>query len=128
VGLLYFLPGIAAQVANAWWSPEGGGSSTAVFGVMGALLAYVVRNRARPMVRAPFVAIACVALGTAVVTMLSHDGHGVGVLVGALASLLLRPSPIGDGPGTGAPGVPVTGIHVSPPVRPDAAKDGTLSL
>jgi len=39
--------------------------------------------------------VACVALGAAVVITTFRDGHGVGVLVGALTSLLLHARPVG---------------------------------
>jgi|GEM_PF-1042123 len=94
---LYLVPGVAGQAVNAWWSPDGGGSSTAVFGVMGGILAYVVRHRAHPSVPAPVVVVACVALVGGVVLTAFRDGHGVGVLVGALTSLLLHPRPVGPG-------------------------------
>ncbi|MEO8375678.1 MAG: rhomboid family intramembrane serine protease [Sphingomonas bacterium] len=84
---LYFIPGIAGQAINYSWDPHGGGSSTAAFGVMGGLLAYVLRNTRRtPLLLVP---VAVISLGAAAMLGWFHDGHGPAMLVGAAIGLLL---------------------------------------
>jgi rhomboid protease GluP len=86
--IVYFAAGVAGQLVNFIWSSGSGGSSTAIFGVMGSLLLYVVMNRAR--LRRPFQFIAHLGLLAAVFMMVLRDGNGVGLIVGAaLASLLV---------------------------------------
>lgn len=116
-GLLavYFGSGLAVQIASAWWDPAGGGSSPAIFGVIGALLAYVVRQGLGrpassvrlPDIQMPFVIIAGLGLLAGPVLALFRDGHGPGMIAGALLSLLLlRPRTAGlpgqDGSGPSA--------------------------
>jgi len=85
---LYFIAGIAGQAINYGWDPYGGGSSTAAFGVMGGLLAHVLRNARRtPLLLVP---VAIAGLGAAAVLSWFHDGHGPAMLTGALVGLLLR--------------------------------------
>jgi membrane associated rhomboid family serine protease len=84
---IYFAAGLAGQTANHFWESGIGGSSTAIFGVMGSLLVCVIRNRQEFLL--PFVFIASVGLAASIVMLLSADGHGVGLVVGgAVASLL----------------------------------------
>ena len=47
VWMLYFVSGVVGQLVNYSWLPEGGGSSTAAFGLMGSLMAYVLWRRHR---------------------------------------------------------------------------------
>jgi len=42
IWLLYFVPGLVGQFVNFWWDPHGGGSSPAIFGVIGSVLTYVL--------------------------------------------------------------------------------------
>lgn len=90
--LLYFVAGVAGQVANYAWNPTGGGSSTAVFGVMGSLLVYVLWTRQYVPKQYPIFAVLGI-LG-AVAMIFVHDGHGPGLLSGAalaVAICWLRP-------------------------------------
>lgn len=88
---LYFVPGVAGQAVNYVWRPDGGGSSTAIFGVMGALLIYVCRRR-NEMPRQYFI-FALLGLCGAVAMSFVRDGHGPALLVGALSAVTLRMPP-----------------------------------
>ena len=92
VWLLYLLPGVVGQLVNIGWKPGGGGSSTAVFGLMGAILVYVLWHRKVAPKQYPIFAI--LGLCGAVVMIFTHDGHGPGLLTGAaLAALICWLSP-----------------------------------
>lgn len=103
--VVYFGAGLVGQIASAWWDPIGGGSSPAIFGVIGALLTYVARHglgwpascAAPPAIEKPFVVIASLGLLAGPLIALFQDAHGFGIIAGALLSLLLlRPGPAGD--------------------------------
>ena len=85
---LYLIPGIAGQAVNYSWRPDGGGASTGVFGVMGALLAYVCRHRNQGP-RQYFV-FALLGLCGAGALCFVRDGHGPSMLIGALTAAALR--------------------------------------
>ena len=89
--LLYFVPGLIGQLVNYAWAPEGGGSSTAIFGVMGTLLMYVLLHRKT----APrqYSVFAVLGICGAVVMCFTHDGHGPSLLSGAVLAALMGPSP-----------------------------------
>src|SRR5689334_10621039 len=85
--IVYFAAGLCGQLVNYIWNSGSGGSSTAVFGVMGSLLIYIVMNRARLLT--PFQFIAHLGLLAAVFMIVLRDGDGVGLIIGvAVASLL----------------------------------------
>jgi rhomboid protease GluP len=97
---VYIGSGVVSQVVNALFFPDlGGGSSSAIFGVMGAMHAYVLRHglgrpdssASPPRIEKPFLVVSSLSVAGAVVLAIFHDGHGVGLLTGALLSLLLRP-------------------------------------
>jgi membrane associated rhomboid family serine protease len=103
--VVYFGAGLIGQIASAWWDPTGGGSSPGIFGVIGALLTYVVRHglgrpassASPPAIAKPFVVIASLGLLTGPLIALFQDGHGPAIIAGALLSLLLlQPHPVGD--------------------------------
>lgn len=89
--ILYLVPGIAGQAINYAWRPDGGGSSTAVFGVMGGLLMYVCRRRNE--VPRQYFAFALLGICGAIVMSFVRDGHGPSLLAGALLAVVLRPEP-----------------------------------
>ncbi len=92
VWFLYFVPGVVGQLVNYAWNPDGGGSSTAAFGVMGSLLVFVLwqRNTAPKQ----YSIFAALGLCGAVVMCFTRDGHGPGLLTGAaLAALICWLSP-----------------------------------
>lgn len=80
--LVYFGSGLVGQIMNFVWDLGSGGSSTAIFGLMGSLLICIIRHRI--MLLMPFVLIAGAVLLTSVVMVASRDGHGVGLITGAL--------------------------------------------
>ena len=85
--LVYFAAGLVGQTVNYFWDSGIGGSSTAIFGVMGSVLIYVIRNRKELLL--PFAFIAGAGLLSGIVMLMSRDGHGVGLAVGAsIASML----------------------------------------
>jgi membrane associated rhomboid family serine protease len=85
--LLYFVPGVIGQLVNYAWSPKGGGSSTAVFGVMGAILMYVLLQRKSAPRQYPVFAV--LGICGAVVMCFTHDGHGPSLLTGAVLAALM---------------------------------------
>lgn len=86
--LLYLVPGVVGQVVNHIWSPDGGGgSSTAVFGVMGSVLVYVLWHRKSAPKQYPIFAI--LGLLGALVMIFTRDGHGPGLLTGAALAALI---------------------------------------
>ena len=91
--VIYFTAGVLTQCLIYAWSPTSGGSSSALFGVMGSLCGYVLRHRR--LAASPFVGIASVAvIGAAGLTMLFRaDGHGPGFLIGALLAAFLAAEP-----------------------------------
>lgn len=86
--MVYFASGLAGQIVNYFWDSGRGGSSTAIFGIMGSLLIYVLRNRKSLLL--PFSFIAGTGLiFSPTIMILSRDGHGVGLFVGALVASVL---------------------------------------
>ena len=79
--VVYFAAGLVGQLVNHFWALGSGGSSTAVFGVAGSLLIYIIRNRNMLLLPFPFIASAGLLAG--VLMLAFRDGHGVGLLVGA---------------------------------------------
>jgi rhomboid protease GluP len=85
---LFFVAGIGGQLVNHVWLPEGGGTSTAIFGCAGAVLAWFMREkRTVPIV---YLALAVAGLIAAAVLGGFRDGHGPAMLVGALIALFLK--------------------------------------
>ena len=85
--VVYFAAGVSGQIVDFLWNSGSGGSSTALFGVMGSLLIYIILNRARLL--RPFQFIAHLGLLAAVVLIVLRDGHGVGLVIGAAVASLL---------------------------------------
>lgn len=88
VWAIYFVSGIVGQAVNYQWSPDGGGTSTAAFGLMGALQVYLFRRRSG--IPAGYLVLPALALTGSVLMCFIHDGHGPGFLAGALVGFLLR--------------------------------------
>lgn len=85
--IVYLAAGLCGQIVNLLWNSGSGGSSTAIFGIMGGLLIYIILNRAR--LQPPFQFIAHLGLLAAVIMVVLRDGHGVGLLIGAAVASLL---------------------------------------
>jgi rhomboid protease GluP len=89
---LYLVSGVGGQAVNYLWRPDGGGSSTGIFGVMGALLMYVCRHR-NEIPRQYFI-FALLGLCGAVALSFVRDGHGPSLLVGALLAAAFHTPPL----------------------------------
>ena len=102
IWFLYFVPGVVGQLVNYAWSPNGGGSSTAAFGVMGSILIYVLlRSKSAPR---QYPVFAVLGICGAVVMCFTRDGHGPGLLTGAvLAALICWLSPQEQQPNNALP-------------------------
>jgi membrane associated rhomboid family serine protease len=103
IWLLYFGSGVFGQLANYSWLPEGGGSSTAAFGLMGALMVYVIRQRRS--VPKQYLLFAALGLCGAVAMCFMRDGHGAGFLSGAFLAALIY--------GRSQEGQPNSALHAS---------------
>ncbi len=86
--IIYFGAGLAGQIANYYWIKGGGGSSTALYGVMGSLYMYIVLHRTTFPQGYIFLSLAGF-LGASILCFFS-DGHAPGLLVGGALSLALR--------------------------------------
>ena len=84
---IYFVSGMVGQLANYSWLPDGGGSSTAAFGTMGSLLVWVLWQRSSTPLQ--YVIFASLGLCRALGLSLVHDGHGPGMLAGAMIAMVL---------------------------------------
>jgi membrane associated rhomboid family serine protease len=85
--LLYFIAGLVGQLFNYLWDRGGGGSSTAIYGVMGSLLIYMYCYRKEfPW---PYFALSIAGICGAIVLFFVKDGHAPGLLTGALLGALL---------------------------------------
>ena len=93
---LYFIPGLLCQAVNYLWNPNGGGSSTGIFGVIGGLYLYILRYRRTLPV--PVLALSIAGLCAGVLLCVPRDGHGPGLLIGAAVATLLPavPPPVED--------------------------------
>ena len=95
VMLIYFGTGIVGQIVNFYWetTPGGlstgrGGSSTAIYGVIGSLLMYIMINR-KTFPKGYFLIPIAGFLGAAVLVFF-EDGHAPSLLVGGMLGLILR--------------------------------------
>jgi len=85
--LIYFTAGLVGQIFNFYWNKGGGGSSTAIYGVIGSLYTYIVLNRNKFPSGYIFLPIAGF-LG-AVILCFFQDGHAPGLLTGGILSWFL---------------------------------------
>ena len=93
--LIYFATGIVGQIVNFYWEttpgglPAGkGGSSTALFGVAGSLMMYILLNQ-KTFPKGYILIPIAVLLGSSVLVFY-EDGHAPALLFGAMLGLLLR--------------------------------------
>jgi rhomboid protease GluP len=88
---LYFVSGLVGEVCIYTLEPtwaDGGGSSFAIYGVMGSLFIFAFRHRRefpRPKMRSPILGL-CLAI----FLWLIHDFHGAGMLTGALLACTMQ--------------------------------------
>lgn len=87
VWFLYLVPGVVGQLVNIGWKPGGGGSSTAIFGLMGTVLVYVLWHRQVAPRQYPIFAI--LGICGAAVMIFTQDGHGPSLLTGAALAMLI---------------------------------------
>jgi len=88
IALTYFTTGLAGQLVNYYWEKGGGGSSTALYGVIGSLYMYLVLHR-RNFPRGYFLIPVAGFLG-AVVLCFFKDGHAPSLLIGGIVSLAFK--------------------------------------
>ena len=86
--IIYFGSGLAGQIVNYYWNRGGGGSSTALYGVIGSLFVYILLNRKTFPQGYIFLAIAGF-LG-AIILCFFKDGHAPALLVGGCLSVALQ--------------------------------------
>ena len=93
--LIYLATGIVGQLVNFYWEttpgglPAGkGGSSTALFGVAGSLMMYILLHK-RTFSRGYLVIPIAVLLGASVLVFY-EDGHAPALLFGAMLGVVLR--------------------------------------
>jgi membrane associated rhomboid family serine protease len=87
---LYFVSGLMGEVCFYIFEPSanGGGSSVAIYGVMGGLFIYAIRHRRElPLTTIGFV---IAGLCPSVFLWFRYDFHGTGILTGALLACMMR--------------------------------------
>jgi hypothetical protein len=86
--IIYFVAGVGGQLANYYWERGGGGSSTAIYGVMGSLYIYVLMNsRAFPK---GYIFLSVAGFSGATVLCFFQDGHAPALLIGGAVALALQ--------------------------------------
>ena len=93
--LIYFGAGIIGQIMNFYWettpgglSTSGGGSSTALYGVIGSLVIYIMINR--KLFPKGYILIPIAVFLGVTVLLFFEDGHAPSLLVGGMLGLILR--------------------------------------
>jgi membrane associated rhomboid family serine protease len=84
--LIYFGAGLTGQIVNFYWNAGRGGSSTALYGVMGSLFMYILLNR-KTFPRG-YILIPIAGFFGATVLCFFKDGHAPSLLVGGILSLV----------------------------------------
>jgi membrane associated rhomboid family serine protease len=86
--IIYFVAGLTGQIFNYYWNKGGGGSSTAIYGVMGALLMYIVFHR-NEFPRA-YIFLPIAGFLGAIILCFFQDGHAPALLAGGILSLAFQ--------------------------------------
>lgn len=93
--LIFFATGLVGQIVNFYWETtpgglptSGGGSSTALFGAAGSLMAYILSNRT--VFPKGFLLIPIAVLLGAIILVFYEDGHAPALLFGAALGIMLR--------------------------------------
>lgn len=93
--LIYFGAGLVGQIVNFYWERTGGGlasvkggSSTALYGTMGALLMYLLINR--KFFPKGYILIPFAGFPGATILCFFKDGHAPSLLAGAMLSLFFQ--------------------------------------
>lgn len=84
--LIYFGAGLMGQIFNFYWGKMGGGSSTAIYGVMGSLFMYILFHR-KTFPKGYILLSIAGFLGSAILCFFK-DGHAPSLLVGGMLSLI----------------------------------------
>ena len=92
--VIYFVAGVTGQFFNYYWNKGGGGSSTAIYGVMGSLFMYIFLNRDQFPKGYIFLSIA--GFFGAVILCFFQDGHAPGLIAGGITSFLLQKFDAGE--------------------------------
>jgi membrane associated rhomboid family serine protease len=79
--------GLLSQIFLNLWLPYSGGSSSAAFGLIGALFCYLLRERKQALL--PFVVLPAVGLLAGAMLAFARDGHGAGMWFGAIIACAL---------------------------------------
>jgi hypothetical protein len=91
--LIYFGAGLAGQIVNYYWNRGGGGSSTALYGVMGSLYMYILLNRKN--FPKGYIWLSIAGFLGAITLCFFKDGHAPALLVGGALSLALQGQSLG---------------------------------
>lgn len=88
--IIYFVSGLVGQIVNYYWGAKiTGGSSTAIYGVMGSLYMYIVLNR--KTFPPGYIYLSIAGFSGAIILCFFKDGHAPALLAGgALSSILQR--------------------------------------
>ena len=87
--IIYFGAGLAGQIVNYYWAAKiSGGSSTAIYGVIGSLFMYILLNR--KTFPAGYIFLPIAGFLGAIVLCFFKDGHAPALLVGGVLSLALQ--------------------------------------
>jgi hypothetical protein len=86
--LIYFGAGLIGQIFNFYWGKTGGGSSTAIYGVMGSLFLYIIFHR--KTFPKGYILLSIAGFTGATILCFFKDGHAPSLLAGALLSLILQ--------------------------------------
>ncbi len=85
--VIFFVAGLAGQIFNYYWNKGGGGSSTAIYGVIGSLYTYIVFKRNK--LPKGFIFLALAGFMGAIILFFYKDGHSPGLLTGGILSWLM---------------------------------------
>jgi Rhomboid family len=83
--VIYFGAGLAGQIVNYYWEKGRGGSSTAIYGVIGSLFAYILLNR--KLFSQGYIFLPIAGFLGATTLCFFQDGHASSLLVGGVISL-----------------------------------------
>lgn len=86
--LIYFFTGLTGQIVNYYWNKGGGGSSTAIYGVIGSLFMYILLCR-KTFPRG-YILIPMAGFLAATILCFFKDGHAPSLLVGGILALALH--------------------------------------
>jgi membrane associated rhomboid family serine protease len=86
--IIYFGAGLAGQLFIYYWEKGGGGSSTAIYGVIGSLYMYLLLNR--KSFPQGYIFLPLAGFLGAIVLCFFEDGHAPSLLVGGVLSFVFK--------------------------------------